>query len=90
MATQVNHLIDVRMEVKEATTADLKPGDRVWYFIKKHVEKNVIEQHAHGPFTVVTTSPKSITLRNQNGVELSLNISRLILLVTTESPPKLY
>lgn len=82
------HWIEVRLKVREAQAADLQPGDRVWYFIRKHAAKKKLSgPDPHGPFTVVRTDP--FTLRNSGGVELRLPPDQLVLLVPAGSVPEI-
>lgn len=87
MAEQT-HWIEIRLRVREVAPADLLPGDKVWYFIRKHAEmKKLNKPDAYGPFTVVTPDP--FVLRNSSLVELKLPPEKLILLVPTSSPPEI-
>jgi hypothetical protein len=86
MALSQQHYVDVRVVMNEVQLADLKPGGKVWYYIKKSYKKG--HKDAHGPFTVVATSPK-FRLRNPGGIELDLDPDLLHLLVVADDPPTL-
>lgn len=88
MSEPKTHWIEVRLMVREVQAADLQPGDKVWYFIRKHYEKKKLNKpDAYGPFTVVRTDP--FTIRNPGSVSLKIDPAGLIMLVPTSSPPEI-
>lgn len=82
------HWIDVRMEVRIVEVEELKPGDHVWYYVRKFFnQKKLNRPDAHGPFEVTNLDP--FKLKNTSGVEVKLDSNALILLLPTQQPPKL-
>lgn len=86
MTLRQQHYVDVRVVMNEVQVAELEPGQRIWYYIKKSFKKG--HKDAHGPFTVVETSPK-LRLRNAGGVQVDLDPELLHLLVVADSVPQI-
>ena len=88
MLDDKTYLIEVRLKVREVDVKELQPGDRVWYFIRKHAaRKKLSGPDPHGPFTVVTADP--FVIRNSGGVALPLPPENLIMLVPTGNNPEI-
>ena len=67
---------DTVSRFREVTPAALRPGDAVYYKIRRPMTLLPVQ----GPFTLVTADEIDVKLRNQNGIEFVLSAITLILL----------